>query len=745
MPKMNHPSLRVDVSLDNVEVFFVNPVGQRKWSQSTFGLTVTISDAFFELVDTLEERLNILWFDNNNDCFIQFEVVISNIVVKKTFWLSLDRHVYIPWLANLCKQSYNLSQSQRSVVKCLVTQDHMVQFYDTSPLNQEQEALFLTPEQRVQVLKDYALKGQSDILDGIKNMSIVSLAQLLQDGWTNAANQILIELKSGNMSSGSRNVLEEALSVFNSIEIEEADVGTVVEQTRRYMQTDVYTDEVRNTLQYYTESGYIDMNNGSFNPSVERKVDVLQTFITGNNGPRIDIDAAFVWRSINGDDFVPSKPPFLNAIPGQVFSEGNRFTSTSYGMPVEDDFLGNTCCLMKIYLPKGFPCIAADPTYDMEREIILPLDVELKFIIQVTTHLNGRYISTYIYQALPYNSQEYGFDPSILKRLKSAGIEHTNDYTTIISKDIWVQILANDKTLSVIDIMYMCSVNKRFRDLCQRGLIWEKIFIRQFGVKHFQNIQKIQEKDQWFEQLNLQYARKMFITLMAERVRTIQDMGDEITYWYIDIDTPQQNRVALYHSLDESIYTESNHFLMLTIHYKSRSSDPIFESLLQFISVTLGMHEYRTTEGRPSGPHSRYFTTITWTLRQNERNNGNFSYALEHKIIFFGLHLGLESGNPDHLAGDIPIPSYNIRFFGLYSGLYTHNLDQLVKDRLIQSNTGSFLYRVGVDTARVVPKCDECLSKPAIGKCSAVCSTSAVYCSKQCQTQHWHRVHSNEH
>ena len=82
----------------------------------------------------------------------------------------------------------------------------------------------------------------------------------------------------------------------------------------------------------------------------------------------------------------------------------------------------------------------------------------------------------------------------------------TNDFTTdeeakayidtfllgnpILPKDVWIKILSGNPELSVQDINRMCSVNKTFQKLCASGNIWDKIFIREFGEKVFQQEQQ---------------------------------------------------------------------------------------------------------------------------------------------------------------------------------------------------------------------------------------------------------------
>lgn len=59
-----------------------------------------------------------------------------------------------------------------------------------------------------------------------------------------------------------------------------------------------------------------------------------------------------------------------------------------------------------------------------------------------------------------------------------------------IPVEIWVHILSSNERLSIQDIKRMCRVNLRFNQLCASGIIWDKIFIRQFGLQTFQREQQ---------------------------------------------------------------------------------------------------------------------------------------------------------------------------------------------------------------------------------------------------------------
>lgn len=71
--------------------------------------------------------------------------------------------------------------------------------------------------------------------------------------------------------------------------------------------------------------------------------------------------------------------------------------------------------------------------------------------------------------------------------------------TPTLPRDLWIQILSSNPQLSVQDIQAMCRVNKAFQELCDSGLIWDKIFQRQFGLE------KWKEWKEWDEEYLQKY------------------------------------------------------------------------------------------------------------------------------------------------------------------------------------------------------------------------------------------------
>ena len=61
--------------------------------------------------------------------------------------------------------------------------------------------------------------------------------------------------------------------------------------------------------------------------------------------------------------------------------------------------------------------------------------------------------------------------------------------------DVWVQILSNNSELSIKDIQQMCKVNIMFKEICDTGAIWDKIYMRQFGLEAFKLARAKMPKD----------------------------------------------------------------------------------------------------------------------------------------------------------------------------------------------------------------------------------------------------------
>ena len=51
--------------------------------------------------------------------------------------------------------------------------------------------------------------------------------------------------------------------------------------------------------------------------------------------------------------------------------------------------------------------------------------------------------------------------------------------------EMWVKILSGNPALSIQDIQRMCRVNSLFKQMCDTGIVWDHIFIRQFGQPKF--------------------------------------------------------------------------------------------------------------------------------------------------------------------------------------------------------------------------------------------------------------------
>jgi hypothetical protein len=54
-----------------------------------------------------------------------------------------------------------------------------------------------------------------------------------------------------------------------------------------------------------------------------------------------------------------------------------------------------------------------------------------------------------------------------------------------LPKNLWLEVLASNPLLSVSDIRKMCTASTEFNALCSTGVVWDRIFIKQFGNARF--------------------------------------------------------------------------------------------------------------------------------------------------------------------------------------------------------------------------------------------------------------------
>lgn len=140
----------------------------------------------------------------------------------------------------------------------------------------------------------------------------------------------------------------------------------------------------------------------------------------------------------------------------------------------------------------------------------------------------------------------------VVKRLKSWFFdtdEEAKEYIESLTfgnpnlpKDVWVQILSSNKNLSVQDIQRMCRVNSDFNELCRSGIIWERIFIRQFGQEEYDKMKRIFADDTKKDKKLL-----MLLTMRYYRYRKPQ----------------RYNQIYLFslHILKEPLFLTLRHFL----------------------------------------------------------------------------------------------------------------------------------------------------------------------------------------
>lgn len=66
-------------------------------------------------------------------------------------------------------------------------------------------------------------------------------------------------------------------------------------------------------------------------------------------------------------------------------------------------------------------------------------------------------------------------------------------YGHLNSKDVWIEILTANPSLSIDDILKMCSLNSYFKFICDSNQIWEKLIQKQFGQDDYLKVKKLSE------------------------------------------------------------------------------------------------------------------------------------------------------------------------------------------------------------------------------------------------------------
>jgi hypothetical protein len=115
-------------------------------------------------------------------------------------------------------------------------------------------------------------------------------------------------------------------------------------------------------------------------------------------------------------------------------------------------------------------------------------------------------------------------DPRAIKRAKTHDFRNEDEANAYIAdtkfngtpKDVWLEIMTSNHRLSVRDIRVMCSANVTFRDLCATGIVWDKIFIKQFGLDKFLQVRAATEPTR---APGLTNERAALLRLLAMRVR----------------------------------------------------------------------------------------------------------------------------------------------------------------------------------------------------------------------------------
>lgn len=215
--------------------------------------------------------------------------------------------------------------------------------------------------------------------------------------------------------------------------------------------------------------------------------------------------------------------------------------------------------------------------------------------------------------------------------------------------EIWVKILSSNPKLSVDDIQSMCRVNSLFKQMCDTGIIWDKIFIRQFGITEF---------DQAKRELN--FDTSMFVVrhpgfhalfrLMTWRIYNMASQymsyGGGTWYWSI-----ASSEVILQHVhvITNNRYT---HFVRL-MEPNDFAGTWAVETIMGASVPSAQRVEYPPDDiKRARRMRGEYFQIyIDWKLPFQTRNNAEFTPALERELIYIGLKYGLRSMYGDENIG----------------------------------------------------------------------------------------------
>lgn len=134
-----------------------------------------------------------------------------------------------------------------------------------------------------------------------------------------------------------------------------------------------YGGKAFSAINKYLRSGEIETNN-IISPDPKELAIKLDQILTSSNIPKTQ-GHIIVFRGINNQDF----ENFLNSLEiGNIYEEP-AFSSTSLQSKTTKYFAGDMCCLLKIILPEGVPCLYFQKyaEFPSEQEVLLPTGMGL--------------------------------------------------------------------------------------------------------------------------------------------------------------------------------------------------------------------------------------------------------------------------------------------------------------------------------------------------------------------------------
>jgi hypothetical protein len=184
--------------------------------------------------------------------------------------------------------------------------------------------------------------------------------------------------------------------------------------------------------------------------------------------------------------------------------------------------------------------------------------------------------------------------------------------------EMWVKILSENPQLSVHDISRMCKLNTMFRNMCRSGLIWDKIYIRQFGTEALKRATKQMPDD----------ARARLLTHRME------------TYILPNISDTIGDEHSIEFSLDEDVsggiyirqYSSGRFSMLVSIEFKKDVLDRVVDTFSENLkSISDDWLSYTPIGG-----------VYSWDLTTEEHLT--FDELLRHRrmVIYFMLSLGFQ-------------------------------------------------------------------------------------------------------